>query len=59
MPSLEKCARCGEMVTENYGATQENKCNTCLATERVAQGDVRNRKRESNFGRYPSGLATI
>lgn len=48
MPSLEKCAHCGEMFSENYGTTQESRCNKCLATERVAQGEVRNRKRESD-----------
>ena len=46
MPSFEKCATCGELLKEQYGATQDNGCVICMAADLIAADEVPGREHE-------------
>lgn len=41
MPNFEKCAKCGELLKEQYGAVQNNGCVICMVS------DLRTAEKES------------
>jgi hypothetical protein len=49
MPSFEKCAKCGELLKEQYGATQKNRCVNCMAADLRAADEVPGRAREATI----------
>ncbi len=46
MPSFQKCATCAELLTEHYGATQENRCVDCMAADLRAADEAAGREGE-------------
>jgi hypothetical protein len=56
MPGFSQCCQCAELLTEQYGATVENKCMNCISierTQRAAEAAAPFSDRSENKGAAP------